>query len=125
MTQKVQETRRNDLFGKAKTMDFNKMLHNFLGTISQTKLFGWLPLDILMHGIIGAIVTIVVQVYRKSHVQAFVVCLILALLKELFDSMSLTASWGEAIKDILVTMIYPTLLLGISTFMKKADRERV
>ena len=100
-----------------------KTVHNILGYISQTKLFGWLPLDIVMHVTLGMLITVIAYKKLKSVYKAFAICLVLALAKELFDSQSLTASWGEAIKDIAVTMVYPLLLILIFVVRKKMDRE--
>jgi hypothetical protein len=43
----------------------------------------------------------------------------LALIKEAFDSFSLTASVGEAVKDVLVTIAFPALTL-IAANLKKS-----
>lgn len=102
---------------------FNKYINGILGAISQTKLFGWLPLDMLMHSILGALIAITTQIFTKSAWKAFFVCLGAALLKELYDSTSLVASWSEAIKDIVITMIYPSFLVVVVFIKKKLDRE--
>jgi hypothetical protein len=104
-------------------MTLYKQLNHILGTISQTVLFGWLPLDIVLHLLIGAAMMIIIQKIRKSAIQAFFFCLTVALLKELYDSQTLVATWSEAIKDFLITMIYPTCILIVIFFRKKLDQE--
>jgi hypothetical protein len=58
---------------------------------------------------------------KKSHKFAFMVVLGLALLKEVFDSFSLTASFEEAAKDILITMIFPIFIWMVSKLKKRID----
>lgn len=99
-----------------------KSIHNILGTISNTVLFGWLPLDMLLHFTLGAVITILLRLKGKSPTFAFVIVLLLEIAKEIFDSFSLTATWEEAIKDLLITMIFPVLLLITVTLKKKLER---
>jgi hypothetical protein len=97
-------------------------LHNLLGYISTTKLFGWIPLDILVHFSMGMIITILALKKLKSSSKAFLITLALAILKEIFDSFSLTASWEEALKDVLITLIYPLLILVTHSMIRKLKR---
>lgn len=100
-----------------------KILKDFLGYISDTVLFGWLPLDIVVHFILGILITVICFKITKSAIKSFVICLALAILKELYDSTTLVASWTEALKDIAVTLIYPVIFLSVAYIKKKIDHE--
>jgi VanZ family protein len=100
-----------------------RMIKGALGYISDTVLFGWLPLDILVHFILGIIITVICFKYTKSAVKSFIICLLLALAKEAYDSTTLIASWQESVKDVIVTLIYPIIFLITAYLKKRADRE--
>lgn len=99
-----------------------RQVNRILGTISDTTLFGFLPLDIVMHLVLGAIITFTFLKITKSAMKAFIICFIVAIAKEVYDSNTLVASWQESIKDIIVTIIYPVLLLIVYKLKKMADQ---
>jgi len=91
-----------------------KSYHQLFRIISKTKLFGWLPLDILLHFGMGIILMTLFIKLTKSYKYAFLFVFIIQLVKEFFDSFSLTATWSEAFLDTAITLIYPLLVLIIS-----------
>jgi hypothetical protein len=98
-------------------------LHRVLGYISRTKIFGSIPLDMLLHFLFGMILTIVFRRFKFSYWKATGIVLALEICKEIFDSFALTATWQEAFKDILVTMSYPFILGIVTYFLKKTEVE--
>lgn len=99
-----------------------KSIHNLLGMISRTTLWGWLPLDMVLHFSLGALITIILRLRGKSALFAVVVVFLLEVTKEIFDSFSLTATWEEAIKDMIVTMFFPVMLLITIQVKRKLER---
>jgi len=88
----------------------NDALHNFLGYISNTKIAGIIPLDNVVHFLVGTIVTIIAIKFGNSLKKSTLIVIVLSLGKEIFDSFSLTNELGENIEDFLVTVAYPVLL---------------
>ena len=85
-------------------------LHSFFEFISHNELWG-IPLDILAHLIVGAICAYILLKAKKSYQACLISILILALVKELHDQQIMTNTLQENIKDIVVTMIPPFLLI--------------
>ena len=107
-------------------MEKGSSLRDILGQISQTKIWGVIPLDIILHSLVGIAVTLVIlKKKKKGHFLALIIVSLLAILKEIYDSGTMTATLLEAIKDILVTILFPLLLIGVSYFKKKIDRETI
>jgi len=96
-----------------------KPIQKILGAISETTLFGFLPLDILLHFVFGILITLIVKKYTKSLIKGFIACLTLAIIKEIYDSGTLVASLMESIKDITVTVIYPIYKIIKEKVVKK------
>ncbi len=101
--------------------ELNLLLHQFLGFISRTKLFGWLPLDIVLHSVIGLILSVILLKKKHTHFKVLCLVFLIAVAKEVFDSFSLTASIVEAVKDILITISFPLLAWSVSIIKKKLD----
>ncbi|PIP96581.1 MAG: hypothetical protein COW00_19395 [Bdellovibrio sp. CG12_big_fil_rev_8_21_14_0_65_39_13] len=98
-----------------------QVIHHFFGVISNTLLFGFLPLDIVLHYLVGLCITILLLKKLKNNlILAFFILLSLAIAKEIFDSFSLTATWMESIKDLSVTMIHPFMLFIIRKWRKNS-----
>lgn len=100
-----------------------KELHSILGYISNTKLLGFIPLDIVMHLVVAYIIMVILLKCNLKIIKAYFIVLILCICKEVFDSFSLTNAIEENIKDLLVSMIFPTIQLLIS-FSKKSEVRR-
>ncbi|GAB4011672.1 MAG: hypothetical protein Fur0010_06470 [Bdellovibrio sp.] len=97
-----------------------KFINEALIYISKNDLFGVLPLDILFHYIIGVILTIgLLKAVKNNLILALIGLLIIELLKEYYDSFTMTASLGESLKDIFVTLIHPIMLIIIRKLTKK------
>lgn len=78
--------------------------------ISSYYVFGLLPLDKVLHFIVGVFVTIVLRKWGASMRRTVTVLLLFALLKELIDSFTLNNSFFEHCIDVFATMIYPMLV---------------
>lgn len=100
-----------------------KEVHNLLGYISNTKIAGTIPLDIVMHLFVAYFIMIILLKCNIKIIRAYLIVLTLSLFKEVFDSFSLTNTIDENIKDLLVSMIFPTIQLLIS-FSKKSEVRR-
>jgi len=90
-----------------------------MGYISETKLFGWLPLDLTLHFVIGFLITLFLlkKKWKLSHI--FYVLFTLAALKELNDYFfHWRSSWWEYISDFLVTFAY----LGMVATIRKIKK---
>lgn len=101
-----------------------KEVHNLLGYISNTKIAGIIPLDIVMHLFVAYLIMVILLKCNVKIIRAYLIVLVLSLFKEVFDSFSLTNVIGENIKDLLVSMIFPTIQLLISFSMKREVRRR-
>ncbi len=90
-----------------------QLLNNVLGYISNTKLWGFIPLDVIMHLLVSYLIMFI-MLWRKVRFRyAYLVVLLLSLIKEFYDSFTLTNVLSENIKDLLVSMCFPTLLLVV------------
>lgn len=93
--------------------------HKVFSTISKTKLFDWLYLDTVLHFLIGLILMLLLIKKVKSPLKSFLIILTIQLVKEIFDSFSLTASWKEALIDTAATMSYPALVIFMTHIKRK------
>ena len=90
------------------------LIHNVLGFISETSFFdGLIALDVVMHLTISYALMIYLLYKKTKFSYAFIVVVFLSLLKEFFDSFSLTSTMSESIKDFLVSMIFPLILMVV------------
>lgn len=91
----------------------NRSIRILMAYIANTDIFG-IKLDIFAHFIFGVLITVFLKKRKMSWPKIFLILLAVCLVKEIYDSFALTASLGEAIKDTLVTLIYPILSFLIS-----------
>lgn len=97
-----------------------KSIDSILAYIAKTTLFGFLPLDVICHYLVGVALTILfLKLFKNNLIFAFLFVLILELLKEYYDSFTMTANWLESIKDICVTIIHPVMLMIVRKVTKK------
>lgn len=94
-----------------------------LGYISKKQLFGFIPLDVICHGVIGTLITVIGLKKKWSFKKTFSLVLFLALFKELQDSFVMTYHWTESIKDIFVTIIYPVILYGARKLIEFSENQ--
>jgi len=99
-------------------------MFSLLGKISNIKLFGFLPLDVLLHIVASYIIIILLLKSKMNQSRAYMIVLGLALVKEIFDSFTLGSSVDESIKDVLVSMLMPTLVVLIR-FVKRGNSDKV
>ena len=88
-------------------------IHSLLGFISNTKIVGVIPLDIVMHLLVSYLLMAVLIVKKVPFRFAYLSVFILAIAKEIFDSFSLTNELEENLKDLVISMILPTILLMV------------
>jgi|GEM_PF-3827013 len=93
-------------------------LRQFFGWVSNTKVFGVVPLDNILHFLIGLFLY---GTFRKKlgPLRAFSLVLLIALLKEVFDWLGPRFLIGEALKDVAFTIAMPAILVIIYLIKKK------
>jgi hypothetical protein len=79
---------------------------------------GVIPLDKLLHFLVGAIVAIGLRLSGRSVGSVLSVVAMLAIAKEVNDSFTLNNSIVENGLDIIVTLAYPILIYGIHRIKK-------
>jgi len=85
----------------------NKALHKYLTYISSTDILGVIPLDLTLHFIIGAIITIICLKKKLKLSTVFILLFIIASLKEINDYFfHWKADWTEYAGDFVVTFGY-------------------
>jgi len=88
-----------------------------LAPISDIVIFGPVTLDLILHFIIGALITIILLKYTKlEFFKIFLIVLLLELFKEFCDSFILTSTLKGHLVDIFATMIYPVTIGLIRRF---------
>lgn len=95
-------------------------MNGIFGYISQTSLFGFLPLDIVAHLIVGFIITHFFLKIKMSFPLVIFFVFVIALGKEYKDSFILgdANTITESIKDIFFTLL-PAALIYISVRAKR------
>lgn len=93
-----------------------------MGKLSKTYLFGWLPLDGLLHFLVGLVLTLIFRKKGFDPKKSVAIIFVLQLIKEGFDSFKMTATWEEAARDTLFTMIFPVINWIIFLIKRKAER---
>ncbi len=81
--------------------------------ISTYLVFGFIPMDKLLHFIVGAILAVGLRLSGRTFKTMFIVIGVIAVIKEVIDSFTMNSFLREHSLDILVTFIYPTLMYGI------------
>ena len=83
--------------------------------ISNYKLAGVIPLDIFLHVVVGYIIYYtLLKFFKKNHILSFIILFCIELIKEIFDSFSLTNQIIENVTDFIATMLIPTILVVIN-----------
>lgn len=100
-----------------------KEIHKILGYISNTKIAGEIPLDIVMHLFVAYIIMFTLLKLKVNHAKAYLIVFVLSISKEVFDSFSLTNTLLENFKDLAISMILPTILVLIAK-SKQSERRR-
>lgn len=90
--------------------------------MSKTYLFDTIRLDLILHFILGLILTLIIRKWKKSPTFALALVFLIQLIKEYYDSFTMTASFKEGAVDTLVTISYPLTLVIIHFVMKKTGR---
>jgi hypothetical protein len=97
----------------------SKFVGKILGFFSNTKLLGFIPLDVVMHLGVSYLIMFIMLAKKVRFLYAYLTVFLLAIAKEVFDSFSLTNTIEENIKDLCVSMVFPTLLLIVWKLLKK------
>lgn len=101
-----------------------KEIHNVLGYISNTKILGFIPLDIAAHLVVAYVIMVILLKCNIKIIKAYFIVFSLCVLKEVFDSFSITNTIEENLKDLFVSMILPSMQLLISLSNKREIRRR-
>jgi len=102
-------------------------LYVILSTISNTKIFDFIPLDLVVHFISGTFLTIFLLKRGHSLKKSFFLIVILSLAKEIFDSFTMTNKVSENLLDLFITILYPLLLFfsrELKIYLTKVDDKR-
>ncbi len=95
-----------------------ELMHRALGFISEYQILGFFPLDMFLHLLVGLLLMKLLVTDKRRPWAAFGIVFLCELAKEWFDSYALTATWQESVKDILVTMVYPTFYVAKAIFIR-------
>lgn len=90
-----------------------KMIRMPFEYISHTKIFGFIPLDSVLHILLGHLILVGLMKFKLSYKKSMAVLIALAIGKEIFDSFTLTNRIEENILDFSLSLLLPTLL-GLS-----------
>ncbi len=97
-------------------------IKDFFGAIATTKLWGVIPLDIVLHFVIGAMIFwFFCQFFKKSILIPLLLVFFIALTKEAFDLGVVMRNqfYLEPFKDIIITMLGALMLLNLSGIQKR------
>ena len=83
-----------------------KFLTQAFRYISTTKIFGLIPLDSVLHVVVGAILTILLIKLKIRYIYIFLILLIISVIKEIYDYPTMTFSYREAFIDTALTYAY-------------------
>ena len=107
-------------------MQVTEVIKNYsliMKKISETKIAGVIPLDLLLHAIIGYLIYIFLKkVIKVNSVTALFFVFLIELAKEVLDSFSLTNTLLENIIDIAATMTIPVILVLIDKINKPKQK---
>lgn len=89
--------------------------------ISTYQIFGFIPLDKVLHVLVGMFVTVVLRLFKIRMVRVLFIVLLLAVGKELNDTYVLNNTMEEHILDILVSIAYPLILWAAVTLKERTQ----
>lgn len=95
-------------------------LRLFFGWVSNTKVFGIIPLDNILHFLIGLFLYGTLR-NKLSPIITLSVVFLIALSKEAFDWLGPRFLVAEAVKDIAFTMAMPLIWITIHYIKKKSS----
>jgi hypothetical protein len=88
--------------------------------VSNYQVLGVIPLDKLLHVLVGILLTLVVRRLGKGLRAATLLVAGVALAKEVNDFFVLNSSLGEQLLDILATVAYPLLVWSVASIRRRA-----
>lgn len=96
-------------------------INHILGAISRTTLLGFIPLDLLLHLLIGSIITVIPLSRKISYPITFIIVASLSLLKEIYDIIFVFPThWTEYVEDFCASM-FCVVMVGIVRLFKKKN----
>lgn len=98
------------------------MLQELSHYITNTMIAGVLPLDSVVHALVGLIITVILLKFRFKFWWTMLVVLLAAVTKEIYDSFSLNNNYDEHLLDLLATLAYP-IILSMARFLKMSISE--
>ena len=106
-------------------MPLSKSLNDLMGYISVTKLFDFLPLDLTLHCLIGAFITIFALHKGLSLKVVFFLLVGIAGLKELNDYFfHYRSDWQEYASDFAVTFVYIFIIFIVRLFKNRKPKAK-
>lgn len=96
------------------------MIYELMRFISAYKIMGIIPADLLIHFVLGLVITVIGLKRKMPLWKVFVLLVFIALLKELNDYYFHTfAGWREYIEDFLFTILYIFVLFVVRQFKNR------
>lgn len=90
--------------------------------ISSYQILGIIPLDKVLHFIVGMILTIVMRKMNFRFRWVFGILVMLEAVKEFIDSYAYSSTLEEHLLDALATLSYPTIILIVIYIKKKTSQ---
>ncbi|HXH73682.1 MAG TPA: hypothetical protein VNJ08_01860 [Bacteriovoracaceae bacterium] len=87
--------------------------------ISNYMVMGLVPLDKVLHFLVGLIITLVMRFLSFKMKYVFLLLAALEIIKEFNDYAVLNSSRLEQVYDIVATFLYPLILLGVLRFKER------
>lgn len=88
-------------------MNIRTSIYALFDYITDNKLMGTIPLDILAHFFIGALLTIIFLKLKLQHIIVLFLLALIATIKEIWDFQRMVdPDFLESLKDILITLSF-------------------
>lgn len=101
-----------------------KFIIHLLEYISRTKIYGIIPLNATLHFLISTSITIFLIRRKVKPHHAFFFILLLGLAKEVFDSYALGNTMAKHIRDMVINLTFPTLVIVVHYIKNKAKEQK-
>lgn len=90
--------------------------------ISNYKIAGFIPLDKVLHFLVGMLVTIILRTKKVKISRIMILLITLEVIKEVHDSYTLNSSLLEEFLDFFCTLSYPLLLFIVIKSKQKLQK---
>lgn len=94
-------------------LPFHNEIQHLFSTISAYRIVGLIPLGMILHIGISAIITIALLKYGMAFEQVVIIVFLVGLSKEFLDSFVINNTMTKHLLDLCYDMSYPAILLLI------------